>query len=128
MSIGLVLSLAALASCAGSESSARLARPQMAGPSNRLSLLQSQLLDLRRQLELELAVALPAQQALLGSPCLESSDCSQAVANSHCLAQNLTCACLPQHVVLNSTTCLPRKHATRTRPAPAPAPARAAPH
>lgn len=74
---------------------------------SRLSLIQSQLSELRRQFEAELAAS--DRQVTLGSPCFNATDCSKVVARSHCRLDNFTCSCLPNHVELNSTTCLSRK-------------------
>ena len=73
----------------------------------RLASIKDQLLELRRQLDAELSA--DGRQAALGAPCTKHADCQSGILNSHCETQNFTCTCLPQHVPLNSTTCLPRK-------------------
>lgn len=77
------------------------------GSGSRLASIQSQLSELKRQLELELS--LERGQVTLGSACSNGSDCRNSIANSHCKLDNFTCSCLPYHVQYNSTTCLPRK-------------------
>ena len=65
--------------------------------------LAAQVATLRSQL----ASAGPLE---LGSACLgPSTDCARWIENGHCQLDSLTCACLPQHVALNATTCLARK-------------------
>jgi len=49
------------------------------------------------------------RKVALGSPCTKARDCQRAIANSHCHIESFSCACLPQHVQLNSTVCLPSK-------------------
>lgn len=51
----------------------------------------------------------PAEIIKLGSVCRYSRDCSPHISNAHCDGDNSTCQCLPYHVPLNSTACLPRK-------------------
>lgn len=49
------------------------------------------------------------QMAQLGSSCITASDCNRSITNSHCSLDSFTCACLPNHIEHNSTTCLTRK-------------------
>lgn len=86
----------------------------------RISNIQEQLIQLRRQLESELLQSGDKikgsestnellESTQIGSPCLQSSDCSKSIKNSHCNLNNFTCVCLDQHVPINVTTCLARK-------------------
>lgn len=74
--------------------------------------LQTRLLELRALLALEIAQqqTFGAQSKAIGSPCTKTSDCDKSVANSHCRVDTFACACLPNHIEYNSTTCLPRKY------------------
>lgn len=81
------------------------------GDSDRLSKLHRQLVDLKRQIENEFAQvgSNSERQTALGSPCSSSKDCNLTIRGSHCNLDTYTCSCLPHHVKLNTTTCLPRK-------------------
>lgn len=94
------------------------------GDDSRISQLHSQLKELKNQLELALSSSSNEQsigkenkykaskkrQVVLGSACVSASDCSRHIEKSHCRVDTFTCTCLPQHIELNSTTCLPRKY------------------
>lgn len=105
-----------------------------AAKSKKILQLHSQLNQLRQQLEQELKPTAAAASGTdakvlarhqtddnkpqrpsprvirLGSPCLSSSYCFESIKNSHCKLDTFTCACLSEHVELNSTTCLAREY------------------
>lgn len=87
----------------------RVQRQPAHSSDNRLAQIHNQMLELRREMERELAAQPSRRQMELGAPCLSSGDCSGSIKHAHCRHEDFTCACLPQHTEFNSTTCLPRK-------------------
>lgn len=111
--------------------------PRKESKREKILLLHSQLNQLKRQLDEELAnphekitesgsasnslghqqssgqLDNPAKLTMLptlGSPCLSTSFCNRSIKNSQCNLETFTCGCLSEHVKFNSTTCLARKY------------------
>lgn len=87
-----------------------------ADPKSRLVSIQSQIDELKRRLDDELKLFYRIRQdasaeVRLGSQCSSSAQCSGSarLKNSHCDRDQSICTCLPYHVELNSTVCLPGK-------------------